>query len=123
MKVRFTKDFQNFKNLENYLVIAFGVHQNNSRFYLIADDDFNIGYGVSKHFIIIDDNIDSYIRRDSLNFGMEFYLENKMNDLRKDLSSYLDINNPYENVKYFNDKKYIQSLMNMKKQCSMKIIS
>ncbi|MFC3157821.1 hypothetical protein SAMN05443633_104167 [Chryseobacterium arachidis] len=106
MKVRFTKDLQNFKNLENYLVIGFGLHENNLKFYLIADDNFNIGYGAAKHFEIVDDNIEGYIRRDSLNFGREFYLENKMNDLRKDLKSYLEINNPYENVKYFEEKKY-----------------
>ena len=106
MKVRFKKDLPNFRNLDEYLVIGFGYHESKARFYLIADDNFAIGYGMSKHFDIIDDTTDGYVRRDDLNFGFEFYLEQGMNNLRKDLSNYWEINHPYENVRYFADKKY-----------------
>ncbi|MCD0479087.1 hypothetical protein LPB90_11500 [Chryseobacterium sp. LC2016-29] len=55
---------------------------------------------------IIDDKIDDYIRRDDLNGGKEFYLESKMSDLRKDLNSFYDIESPYKNFKYFENKGY-----------------
>lgn len=106
MKVVFTKDIESFKNLKEYFVIGFGLNQNNSRFYNIADDNFNIGHMIPLHFDIIDDNIDDYIRRDSLNQGREFYLENSMNDLHKDLNNIYEINNPYKNFKYFENKGY-----------------
>lgn len=106
MKVRFKKDLLNFRNLDEYLVIGFGLHESKARFYLIADDNFTIGYGISKHFDIIDDTTDGYVRRDDLNFGLEFYLEQEMNNFRKDLRNYWGINNLYENVRYFADKKY-----------------
>lgn len=113
MKVRF-KDRQNFKNLEDYLVIGFGFDENNSRFYFIADDNFYIHRIFSLEDNIIDDSLADYIRRDNLNGGREFYLENAINDLRKDLidydyinNPYYDhINNPYKNFKYFENKGY-----------------
>ncbi|WP_294316009.1 hypothetical protein [uncultured Chryseobacterium sp.] len=106
MKVRCKRELPNFKNLEEYLVIGFGLHKNKSRFYLIVDDNFAVGYGILKHFDIIDDTTDGYTRRDDLNFGREFYLESEMNNSRKDLSNYWEINHPYENFRYFANKKY-----------------
>ncbi|SHG37382.1 hypothetical protein SAMN05421866_0216 [Chryseobacterium oranimense] len=113
MKVRF-KDRQNFKNLEDYLVIGFGFDENNSPFYFIADDNFYIHRMFALEDSIIDDSLADYIRRDNLNGGREFYLENAINDLRKDLidydyinNPYYDhINNPYKNFKYFENKGY-----------------
>ncbi len=110
MKARFKKELENFRNLDEYLVIGFGLHENKTRFYLIADDNFAIGYGMSKHFDINDDTTDGYVRRDDLNFGLEFYLESEMSNSRRDLKNYWQINNPYENVRYFADKKYPVSL-------------
>lgn len=106
MKVRFKKDLPNYKNLDEYLVIALGLHINKERFYLIADDNFAIGYVTPKHFDIVDDTTDGYVRRDDLNSGGEFYLESEMNHSRKDLKNCWEINNPYENVSYFGDKTY-----------------
>ncbi|GEN74765.1 hypothetical protein CHA01nite_05050 [Chryseobacterium hagamense] len=106
MKVRFKKDLSNYKNLDDYLVVGFGLHESKTRFYLIADDNFAVGYAMPKHFDIIDAAADGYIRRDDLNSGREFYLEAEMNHSRKDLRNYLEINDPYENVSYFAEKKY-----------------
>lgn len=110
MKVRFKKDLPNYKNLEEYLVIGFGLYLSKKRFYLIADDNFAIGYATPEHFDIIDDTTDGYVKRNDLNSGMEFYLENEMNNSRKDLRNYWDISNPYENVSYFADKKFPVSI-------------
>jgi hypothetical protein len=110
MRVRFKKDLPNYKNLEEYLVIGFGRYMSKERFYLIADDNFAIGYAVPKHFDISEDTADGYDRRDDLNSGMEFYLESGMNNFRKDLRNYWDLSNPYENVGYFADKKYPVSM-------------
>lgn len=110
MRVRFKKDLPNYKNLDEYLVIGFGLYESKARFYLIADDNFTIGYAMPKHFDIVDAAADGYVRRDDLNSGMEFYLESEMNHARKDLRNYWDINNPYENVSYFADKKYPVSI-------------
>lgn len=110
MKVRFKKDLSNYKNLDEYLVIGFGFHENKAKFYLIADDNLAVGYAMPKHFDIIDNNTDGYIRRDDLNSGREFYLEAEMNRARKDLRNCLEINNPYENISYFADKKYPVSI-------------
>jgi len=110
MRVRFKKDLPNYKNLDEYLVIGFGLYESKARFYLIADDNFTVGYAMPKHFDIIDAAADGYVRRDDLNSGMEFYLESEMNHARKDLRNYWDINNPYENVSYFADKKYPVSI-------------
>jgi hypothetical protein len=106
MKVRFKTELSNYKNLDEYLVIGFGLHESRARFYLIADDNFAVGYATPRHFDIIDDTADGYVRRDDLNSKREFYLEMGMNNLRKDLRNYWDINHPYENFRYFADKKY-----------------
>ncbi len=110
MKIRFKKDLPNYKNLEEYLVIGFGLHKSKARFYLIVDDNFAIGYAIPKYFDITDATTDGYVRKNDLNSGMEFYLESGMNNLRKDLRNYWEINNPYENVRYFADKKYPGSI-------------
>lgn len=105
MKVRF-KNRDDFGRLESYQVIGFGLNLDNSEFYLIANDNFQIINLSLEIFEVIDSNLDDYKRRDELNYGRKFYLEKGLSQLHKTTESYAFLDNPKRNFKYFEEKKY-----------------
>ena len=105
MKARFTNR-SDFKNQENYTILGYGFNLDNSPFYLIANDNFQIVNLSSKILEIIDNKLDEYVRRDDLNYGRVFYLEKNLNEYHKETENYAFLDNPKANYRYFKQKNY-----------------
>lgn len=105
MKIKF-KNRDDFKKLENYHVIGVGFGLDNSQFFLVANDNFQIVNPSLDVFEVIETDLNDYERRDDLNYGRKFFLDKEISELHKTTKNYAFLDNPKKNFKYFEKRKY-----------------